>query len=276
MSVSPSEQGPSSTAPQSLQPTLKKKVIFLAAAGLMIAIPMSALLITRNLTRTTCRVGPEGAQTGCDAGEVCAKIDARGRSLCMPQPAVAAFELGFPFASVVSTSCLQGSRNGAGSQPGGATGITPADIHSYINTIYAIDLKADARATPSGDIPVLAGVDGTAYAHTGCGDKSDADCGWGFGNFVHIVDSQNRYLVLYAGLSRVDILSGYPVKKGEPIGAIHSTLHWQVSQLEDSRPNPETIEKPAWRIRSVPFHYAPPSGEALVCPAGTEVPPQTH
>ncbi|MEI8026767.1 MAG: M23 family metallopeptidase, partial [Pseudomonadota bacterium] len=86
--------------------------------------------------------------------------------------------------------------------------------------MVAVDL-----ATPEQEpnAQVVSVFDGEALVHTGC-DNNDNNkfnnngCGYGFGNWVVIFDSESDLVVLNAHLRDVRIKDGERVRKGQVIG----------------------------------------------------------
>ena len=230
----------------------RSKIPLIAFTLACTLIPLAAYLTTTRLTKSNCEVTHIRPDPICGKGRVCALIDARGRSLCIPEPAELPFELEFPFESAASVR------------------LSPSATHGEVNTLYAIDLIPEPQPPLDAKVKVLAGLDGTAYIKDSCKGNSP-ECGSGFGNFVQMVDSTAQYTVLYAHLDQILVKNGYPVKAGTVIGTLGSSgrsesasnqtqkpkrwLHWQVNSIQDAPQIPETFEKPAYQTRSVPFRF---------------------
>ena len=237
-------------------------IAFISASLL---IPLGTYLVTLRLTTASCSLDESAKNSAvqCPSDQVCAKIDARGRTLCVPKPHDAAFELEFPFDPTLKTKVTQNPRMAGGT-------------HTEINTLYAVDLAVEETDRQKNNTPhqIIAGIDGTAYIHGDCTAASPPSCGSGFGNYVQIIDTSHRYLVLYAHLGDVAVKNGYAVKKGDVIGTDGATglpepddshhptrwVHWQVNSLENAPQTPDTVEKPAYQTRSVPFRFKKPAG----------------
>lgn len=189
---------------------------------------------------------PEGAE--CNSDEFCIFRDV-GEPICQrndPAPPTIRFPIG-PEHGVI---CTQPSHS------------KKVRTHSYLNTAYAIDL-ASPKHKSSARIEAI--FSGRVVSSGGCDNRDDEEfnndpCGYGFGNWVIVMDESSDLMAFYAHLSRLHVEDGQKVKAGQLLGmegktgqAGHRHLHFSVHRNTLGL-TPEKIHQYGiWLPPSIPF-----------------------
>jgi murein DD-endopeptidase MepM/ murein hydrolase activator NlpD len=135
----------------------------------------------------------------CPSGLTCVRVDSE-KSECRDFDEFVP-TVGYPFPEKRGILCDQGVESPHGNS------------HSFLNTIYAIDLKTPKGTDPEG---IKAGVSGVTFVESYCKTHNDK-CGQGFGNYVRIM-ADNGVIVQYAHLEKVWIPHKQRVNAGAYIG----------------------------------------------------------
>ncbi len=142
------------------------------------------------------KICPYGSPGACPPERVCAYVRP-GRAECVKRYTGSTPFVRFPFAPDHAIRCIQGPET---------PGETLHDDHTFVDTLYALDLSSPSNMRVPGT--VYAAMDGTALVHRG----SD-----GFGNQVRIL-SPDGFVTFYAHLGNIWLEEGQTVRAGDPIG----------------------------------------------------------
>ena len=165
---------------------------------------------------------PEGSE--CTDAQACIFLEPQ-KSICVNRDSHPEPEIAFPKLAGSNSVCTQGPRTAKGR------------THSYLNSSFAVDLATPEQES---NAQVVSVFDGEALVHTGCDNNDNSKfnndgCGYGFGNWIVIFDSESDLVVLFAHLRDVRIKDGERVRKGQVIGdegktgaAGHRHLHFSV------------------------------------------------
>jgi len=156
----------------------------------------------------------------------------------------------FPREPTSKTVCTQPARSNVGR------------THSYLNTVFAVDLSSPA-GEPNAQIRAV--FDGIAISSVGCenkdGEKFNNDrCGYGFGNWILLFDQNSELMAFYAHLRSTLVKDNQHIKKGEIIGEegktgaaghrhLHFSIHRNILKLDGKKVKQYGI----WLPPSIPF-----------------------